>query len=244
MRRSRVLVGLMLMSLVSVASAESVDDVVKKLDDAHKKLTSCSMKIKMEQNMDMGEIKSKTEMQGTFEFIRKDGKELSRMEMEMRSSTQGGGMDQKIGVKSFAITDGEFAWNFTEFTDGPMKGQKSAAKDKNTQTMVSSAAALKEMSDLKLMPDAKVEGQDCYVIEGAMKQMPTMKQVSYFRKNDGLAAKVVSFMGEKETGTTTMSDIKTNETIAADRFVWKTPEGVELQDNTKKPAPAPAAEKP
>lgn len=231
---NRIAIGfLAVLGLAFSAAAESVDDVIKKLDEAGAKLKSYSAKLKMDQKMEMGAMKTVTEMSGTIEFARKDGKELFRNEMDSKMVTEGGGTDMKMVQKTLMVSDGEFMWMLNDAIDGPTKGQKSATKSKAQGDMMS-ARNMKEMGDLKLLPDEKIDGEDCYVIEALMKGgMPGMKQVVYYRKSDGITAKSVTIMNDKPIGTMTMSDIKINPNLDADRFVFKAPEGVEVVDMTK-----------
>jgi outer membrane lipoprotein-sorting protein len=245
MRRMRWIVGLVAVcSLSGSVWADAVDDVIKKLDESLAKIKSFSMKMKMESTTQMGEMKSRTDAQGTMEFLRKDAKELTRTEMDMKSEMSGAGMDQKMSMKSLQISDGHFSWSLVEHMEGPQKGLKFASKSEYQGQMMS-AKSMKDLGVLKLLPEEKVDGADCYVIEATMKEMPNTKQVSYFRKADGIAAKAVTLTDGKPTGTMTMTDIKVNSDISADRFVFKAPEGVEVQDTTKAATPAaPAVEKP
>lgn len=233
MRRSRLFAGVVVaLGMSFSAAADAVDDVIKKLDEANAKIKSYTAKMKMDQKMDMGGMKSSTEMSGNIEFARKGGKEMIRTDMDSKMTTEGGGADMKIVQKSLMVSDGEFMYMLVDTIDGPMKG-KNCTKNK-AQADSMSAKNIKAMGDAKALPDAKIEGEDCYVFEVMMKQgMPGMKQVLSYRKSDGIAAKVVTIMNEKEIGTMTMSDIKVNTEIPADRFVWKAPEGVECVDMTK-----------
>lgn len=245
MRRMRWIVGLIAVSSLAVpAMADSVDDVIKKLEESFSKLKSFSMKMRMEQKSEGSTMDGK----GTMEFMRKDGKDLSHTDMDMTTEMKGQGFEMKMVMKSQQVSDGQFSYSYIEYLDGPQKGMKQAFKNKaENQNM--SPKYLKEMGDLKMLPDEKVDGADCYVIEVTLKQAPTTKQVNYFRKADGIAAKAITTDNGKQIGTMTMSDIKVNPDLPADRFVFKAPEGVEVQDMTKTdgagaPTPAPTPEKP
>lgn len=245
MRRMRWIVGVIAVcSLSAPALAESVDDAIKKLDESFAKLKSFTMKMQMEQKSEG----NRTDAKGTMEFARKDGKDFSRTDMDMTTEMKGEGMDLKMVMKSQQISDGQFSWSYIEYLDGPQKGMKQAFKNAYQGQMMS-AKSLKEMGELKLLPDEKVDGADCYVIEAAMKHAPGTTQVNYFRKADGIAAKAVTNKDGKPIGTMTMTDIKINADIPADRFVFKAPEGVQVQDMTNPsapstPVPAPTPDKP
>jgi outer membrane lipoprotein-sorting protein len=230
-------------SLSAPALAETVDDVIKKLEDSFAKVKSFSMKMKMEQKSEGNSMDGK----GALEFMRKDGKELSRTDMDMTSEMKSGDFEMKMVMKSQQISDGQFSYSLIEYLDGPQKGTKQAFKNVY-QPQNTSPRYLKEMGDLKLLPDEKVDGAECYVIEVTLKQQPTTKNINYFRKADGIVAKAVTTDNGKQIGSMHMTDIKLNPDLAADRFVFKAPEGVQVQDMTGGSAPvtptAPPAEKP
>jgi outer membrane lipoprotein-sorting protein len=245
MRRMRWIVGVIAVcSLSAPVLAESVDDVIKKLDDSLAKIKSFSLKLQMEQKAEGYRVETK----GTMQFMRKDGKELSRTDTDSTSEIKAGDSDIKTVMKSQQISDGQFAWSYIEYVEGPQKGVKQAFKNAYQGQMIS-AKSLKDLGEVKLLPDEKVDGADCYVIETSMKQIPGTKQVSYFRKSDGIAAKAVTISNDKPIGTLNMTDIKPNADIPADRFVFKAPDGVQVQDMTNPsapsaPTPAPTPEKP
>src|SRR5262249_6592645 len=149
----------------------------------------------------------------------------------------GPNFSSKSSSTTLSVMDGEYAWNLNEFTDGPQKGQKSATKMKIDYSL-DPYKSMKDVMDLKVLPDEKVDGQDCYVLEGKPKGPAGSSAddgvtVMYFRKACGLEVKAVSYMGGKPSSTITMSDIKLNASVPDDHFKFKVPDGVEVQDIDK-----------
>jgi outer membrane lipoprotein-sorting protein len=132
------------------------------------------------------------------------------------------------------------------YTISDVGGQKMAMKMKPSPEMagadpLNSESAFKAMGkdfNLKVLPDAAVDGKDAWVIEATPKdsknaEMMT-KMVTYYDKKTGLPIKSVGYGKDgKVVNTMTISDIKTNADIPADRFVFKAPPGVEVMDMTK-----------
>jgi hypothetical protein len=114
---------------------------------------------------------------------------------------------------------------------------------------------LRKDNELKLLPDEKVDGKAAYVIEATPKRpVPdtTTAIKLYYRRDDGVMVKTMTSMKSpqmKMTSTAEMTDIKLNPDVKPERFVFKAPDGVEVQDMTKlgenQPADAqPADDKP
>jgi len=101
---------------------------------------------------------------------------------------------------------------------------------------------------VKVLPDEKVDGQECFVLEVTAKSElgvpPGGRQVSYFRKDIGVNVKAVSFDPDgRQLFTTTVTDVKVGVDIKPERFVFKAPEGVEVVDMSQM-QPAAAASEP
>lgn len=236
MRRVHWIVGVIAVcSLSAPALADTVDDVIKKLDETFTKLKSFSMKVKM----DYAAEGTKMQSESSLEFARKDGKELMRSESESKTDIKTEGFESKMLTKSLSVLDGQFSWSLMEHLEGPQKGLKQAFKQPY-QPQTASPKHLKDQGDLKLLPDEKVDGADCHVIEVTLKAQPNTKSINYFRKADGITAKSVTMEGGKQVGSMTTSDIKVNPDIPAERFVFKAPEGVQVQDMTGGPPTTPA----
>src|SRR5262249_17648891 len=91
--------------------------------------------------------------------------------------------------------------------------------------------------NLKLLPDEKVDGKPCWAIELVIKDPAARammgRTVTYYDKNNGIGVKSVTTDKDgKVTTTSTTTDIKLNADIKPDKFVFKAPEGVKVQDLT------------
>jgi len=219
------------------ASDPKVDEVEKKLEEAYSKVKSYSGKLTSTTEMEYGEgMSMKAEMEGTIEAVRKDRTFLTRSDLKSKTNTKMQGTDMKMEQVILSIMDGEYTYSLVDNTDGPMKGQKQAMKFKITEPQDPAPIKdLKKDNNLKLLADEKVDGSDCYVVEATPKSaaggpgQPT-RMVSYLRKESGLLAKMVSYAKDKPMMTMTMTDVKMNPSIDAERFKFKAPEGVEVQE--------------
>jgi len=213
--------------------AQTVEEVEKKLVDAHGKMKSYTSKTKTVQNFDMSGMKMTSDYGGTVEWKREGDKQKFRTEMK-GSTTMG---DQpKMEMSVLMISDGEFL-----HTVQTQMGQTSAMKQKPDTSATGDPKKLFEKirsdNNVKIMPDAKVDGMDTYVLEVVPKTAdggPVAKSMMYFAKDTGINVKIVGFDKDgKEVFTNTTSDIKLNTEIPSDRFVFKAPEGVQVMDMTK-----------
>jgi hypothetical protein len=134
------------------------------------------------------------------------------------------------------INDGEFTYGYS-VTDG----KKMAYKSKTTGDWDQSPFEIwRKEWDLKLLSDESVDGASCYVIEATPKPGSDTaaggasgKMVFQYRKDCGLNVKMVSYDKDgKVTFTSSSTDVKVNPNLSDDRFVFKAPAGVEVQDMT------------
>lgn len=219
------------------ASDPKLDEVEKKLEESYRKVKAYTGKIKSATEISYGEgMTMKMDMEGTIEALRKDGKVLTRSEMRSKTVQNMAGQEMKTDQNMLSIMDGEYTYNLVDNTDGPMKGQKQAMKFKITETV--DPMPLKDLKNdynLKLLAEEKMDGSDCFVVEATPKSPSTApgaptKMISHFRKDSGLVAKMVSFVSDKPMMTMTMTDVKLDATLPPDRFVFKAPEGVTVQE--------------
>lgn len=227
--------GLMALSLTGVVQAQSLEDVEKKLIEAHSKLKSYTSKTKTVQNFDMGGNKMSSDYGGTVEWKRDGDKQMFRTEMKGTTTQSMGGTDNKMEVSVLMISDGNFLYTLSE-----QMGQKMATKQKPDTAMTGDPQKLFEKiradNDVKVLPDEKVDGASTIVLEVTPKDSadgPVAKSVMYFAKDTGINVKVVGKDKEgKEVFTNTSTDIKVNTEIPKDRFVFTAPEGVQVMDMT------------
>ena len=166
--------------------------------------------------------------EGTTEMLRKGDIFLSRMETKSVTENVVAGNTSKQESAMLMINDGSYTYTVSE-----MGGTKSAFKNKVEKSDVDPFKAWRENAELKVLADASLDGHAVWVIEATPKlaQATQGKTVIYYHKESGQMIKMVVYTPDgKPMTTTTYSDIKVNEKISPDRFVFKAPPGVEVQD--------------
>jgi len=228
---------------LSARAAETIESLAKRIGEQTAKYKS--LQYNMHSVSEAQAMVGKSTMDGQFQAMRKGDKTLSRMETKSRSSMKMGDQpEQTQEYTSTMINDGEFMYTITD-----AGGRKMAMKMKPDPKMagadpLNSESAFKAMGkdfNLKVLPDAAVDGKDAWVVEATPKDnknpgMVLAKMVSYYDKKTGLPVKSIGYDKDgKVINTMIISDIKTNADIPADRFVFKAPPGVEVMDMTKMP---------
>ena len=228
--------AVMAIAFTGVVQAQSLDDVEKKLVEAHSKLKSYTSKTKTTQSFDMGGgNKMSSDYGGTVEWKRDGDKTKFRTEMKGTTVQNMGGTENKMDVSVLMISDGDALYTLSE-----QMGQKMATKQKPDTAMTGDPSKLfekiKAENNVKVVGDEKVDGMATIVLEVIPKnvdQNPVAKSLMYFAKDTGINVKIVGKDKDgKDVFTNTSSDIKMNVDLAADRFVFKAPEGVEVMDMT------------
>jgi len=215
----------------ATASAETIEEVSKKITAASERLSSFSVKTKMVTEIKQEGFSMVSTTDGTTEMLRKGGDFLVRTENKSVSETNVGGNVTKQESSSLWISDGAFAYMVSEAA-----GTKSAQKTKIEKPDVDPFKIWRDTADLKVLPDSSLDGQAVWVIEATPKsgQAGQGKTVIHFHKESGQMIKMVAYGPDGKPMTTmTYSDIKINDKISPDRFVFKAPPGVEVQDLTK-----------
>jgi outer membrane lipoprotein-sorting protein len=218
--------------LLSAASAVAEDfaTVEKAVREKWNALKSFRGNMHTVMDIDTEGYKSHTDSKGIYEIVREGKQFKMRMESKTAGETTMGEQTSKTAQESLMIMDAEFMYSYNV-----SDGQKSAMKMKNPSTFedLDPFAAWSDGFNLTVLPDEDVDGASCYVVQATPKEgdMGMSKMVQYIRKDCGMTVKSVSFAENgKPMTTTTFSDIEINPTIAADRFVFKAPEGVEVMD--------------
>jgi outer membrane lipoprotein-sorting protein len=211
------------------ASAESVEEVSKKIAAASEKLKSFSAKTKMVTDMKQEGFSMTSTAEGTTEMLRKGSNFMARAEMKMVMETNAGGQVSKQESTVLTITDDAYTYTLSD-----MGGMKSAQKMKMQKMQVDPMATWKESADLKVLPDASVDGRAVWVLEATPKgEAAAMqgKSILSFDKDTGQMIKMVANSPDGKPMTTmTLTDIKVNPDLGPDRFVFKAPAGVQVQD--------------
>lgn len=226
--RAAVAVAVLLVG-ASVRAA-TLEEIGKALAEKREACSSLSYEQTMVTEMKNAQFSMTSTTSGTYESVKKGDKFLMRM--ESNGTTEQTVMGNTNTTKSATVTvyDGEFVYNYQE-----ANGQKMAYKSKpgKEQDMGKDwVASMKEHFELKVLPDEAVDGEDCYVIECNPKEKNAagMTMTHWIAKSSGVPVKSVTKMPQGGTATMTVKNIKINPSIGADRFVFKAPEGVTVQD--------------
>lgn len=224
---------------LSARAAETLESVEKKIGEQTAKYKS--LQYSMHMASEGGGMAPKSTMDGQFQGMRKGDKSVSRMETKSRMTMKMGDQEQTQEYASVMVNDGEFMYTLTD-----AGGRKMAMKMKPDAKMaggdpLNSEAAFKAMSkdfNLKLLPDQTIDGKEAWAIEATSKDKnpnnPLSRMVTCYDKKTGLPLKSVGYDKDgKVINTMTVSDVKVNGDIPADRFVFKAPPGVEVMDMSK-----------
>jgi len=225
--------------LAASARAEmTVEEAEKVLVENFKTLRSYKAKVASREAIDFGEGKTlRSEVSGTVEWVRKDGKLFYRSDADSSSVQTFNNMETPTHSKTTMIADGEFFYTLSE-----VMGQSQATKQMPHPSLVADPASmlksLREEHEIKLAPkDEMIEGAPCFVFEVRPKKpedSQMVKMMIYFRKDIGLSIKTVGFdKSDAIVYTTRHSEIKNNIEINPDRFVFTLPDGVKLVDMTQ-----------
>ncbi|MFN0136335.1 MAG: LolA family protein [Phycisphaerae bacterium] len=251
MKRLRhLLLCLLPTMLASTAAAETMDDVIKAISDKAAACKSISCKTKSDQDMQTPDMKYVAQSEMTFEAVRKDGKWQYRSEGWSKSTTNAGGQETKQDMKLLMVQDGQFSWMLND-TNGQKSCMKMAPSHEfGVLTDAKTWEEMKKLFDYKLAGDEALDGKACWLVEATTKDKTTAasaaKTLTWYDKSTGVGMKSITKDDKgKVVSTSITSDVKIDPSIAADRFVFKAPEGVTVTDMTQQgqqPAEQPAAE--
>ena len=234
----------------AVARAESLEDVKKKIHEKLSTLKSLSYKMKMTSELALPTGAMKSEMEQTFEAMRKDGRVWSRADMKQRTTQKEGGKDATTETTMTNVSDGVTELGYVE-----SPGQKTAVRRKvdpsSTFNPFESLRYFKEQEktfSFKLLPDQKIDGNAVWVVETTPRDEVMKTYMSrtlvYYDQSTGITLKSETFDKDgKSIGSAITTDIKLNPDIKPSRFDFKPPPDVKIQV-IEAPATQPAASKP
>lgn len=210
--------------------AATIEEIQKDLVTKRAACTSLSFEQAVEMEMNTPQMSMTSKGTGTFESLKKDGKYLTRMESSMAGEQKMMGQTVASKMTTLMIYDGEFSYNVMD-----MNGMKQATKSKPSKAQAAGedwVAAMKDDFEFKVLPDEKVEGEDCYVLQLVPKDKEAAGTDMHYwiAKSSGVPVKVINKMAGGGQMTMVAKNIKLNPSIAADRFVFKAPEGVQVMD--------------
>lgn len=223
-------------AMAAQVRADELADVEKKVVEQWGKLRSIQAKIDFKMNMDVNGQKMRSEGQGSYEAMKKEDKLLLRTEMTTNMFINAGGQEMKVAQSNTTIHDGQYDYTLME-----TMGRKTATKGKPKSIAKNDVKVMFEQlhkdNTLKLLPEVKVGDEEAYVIEAVPNKKPSTPSVArqqfHFSKKTGVLLKTI---GQNEKGETVesyeFSNIKLDDKIDPDRFVFKAPEGVQVVDQT------------
>ncbi|MDZ4860905.1 MAG: hypothetical protein SGI88_18170 [Candidatus Hydrogenedentes bacterium] len=227
-------------SVARIAFAEqTLESVENDVEKMWAKINSFSANVTSDTNVTIGPATMKTHATGTLECLKKGEQSLFRLDMVNKIDTGiplAGAMEQKM----LSVFDGKAIFNDMEamgmrqvFRVDPEEAGK-----QGPMTGKSMFETLRAQGELKLLPDATIDGKSVYVVE--VTPSPDTKAAApmdvglmrvYISKELGLQVKM-EVLDEKAQplSTTVYNDIKVNVALAPERFVYTVPEGVKVQD--------------
>ncbi len=227
-------IALVLAFVATPCLAKTIEEIEKELIAAMKNTKSIKADMKTEFSMAQQGFELKSNTIGKIESLRDGDKYMVRSEGTTDSLQKMGGMETKKQQKTLSISDGKFGYTMTE-EDGVKQVMKTEAVDADRLPW----ADFGKDAEMKVLPDEKVDGADCYVIEMKMPAgvgSAMGKMLYYCRKDCGMQSKMVGYGSDGEVMMTmTIHNIELNKGVSADRFVFKVPDGVEVTDMTGKP---------
>ncbi len=235
-RLACVLIVVAMLGHSAAVRAETLADVEKFIGDKWDKLKSASYDMEMSSNNEGQGYSMKMTSAGKSEVMRDGDKVKIHMDTKTTNDMVAAGNSTKTEMLSTMVVDGEFAYTMMDNS-----GQKSVMKTK-AQSFSDGAGGkgflkmLKEHGELALLPDETVDGKATYVIEGKAKGAAAGGQNSkyYFSKENGMVIQSVSGSADGKAKTIMkITNIKIDPAIAADRFTFTAPAGVQVTDMTK-----------
>lgn len=233
-----------------VSAAETLESVEKKLDEQTAKIKTLQYTSRSSSDTDTAGVKSHMVTDLRYEISRSTGKAQFRMESKMKMSQKvGEAPEQSQDMTTLTISDGQFNYSLTKNAqmESAMKTKADGQDPFNTKKQFTD---LEKIYKIKVLPDEAVDGKDTFVLEltpidKAMAAAGVSRMVNYYDKKTGIPLKSVGYdAAGKVSMTSSVTDIKINADIPAERFVFKAPPGVQVMDMTKmgeSPASAPSA---
>lgn len=225
-----------LLTLGAAAPADTFEDVAKALTDAWNRHKSMTANVKLRMNIPIpgqtGGVVNEGE--GTFEWVRKGEKSMHRMEMRNVMVTSVRDQEMRLEQQLVSVFDGETATTLqTQMgRTTAMRNPPDDAQPTSTGDLFTSA---RPHFEFKLLPDAKVHGAACRVIEATparpIPRLPARKVVYYINSDTGAIVRFV-WLDDKneEINVTDFLDMKFDAGIDKKRFELEIPEGVTVQE--------------
>ena len=243
---SSCILTIAILCLTPLAAADDkLDAIEKEVTQKWKSVKSLAADMTTKSSISRGGQVMLTDVTGTFELMRKGDDALYRQEHNATSRISGGGQNTTITAKIVAVYDGEYLYQH-QFSE--MMGQNVANKRRMDDGGMLAGGEnmfrmLRESYNLTVLPDQKVNGHDCWVIEARPKAPnpqpgAPIVMTHYIRKQDGFAVKLAGVNAAGETVLDTVySNIRVDQPIDPKRFTFVAPDGVTVVDLTSSPTP-------
>lgn len=227
-------------------AGDTVDSVLKKISEKMSKHQSLRYKTELKADYKFPTFAQKMNTVTRSEYLKKGQGCASRQETTSDTVTKMEGQEAvKSRNESLIISDGDALYMLSD-TDGQKTALKQPINPATNFNPFDQARLFEESRkqfDYKLLPDQTVGGKPCWVIELRAKNPqpnePMNRAHMFIDKDNCMTIRHVSFDAEgRETATMVTDDIKFDAPIPADRFVFKAPPGVEVQDISKMTMPA------
>ncbi len=177
-----------------------------------------------------------TTLYGTYYLVKKGDKVLVRQDISTSSSMdyKEHDMSTSSGTASTTIGDGEFQYTITEI-------EGNVAVKKFTQSPMLCIGGLDAMKifferyDVRQKSDSKIDGRDVYVFEAIARKKKPRRAILSVDKQYGILLKRDSY-DYQGTLRSSLSyhDVKVNEDIDPQKFVFEPPSGIPIEDYTGK----------
>jgi len=220
---------------VNEALKRAEDDIVKKVG----KLKSMSARLTVTATVRDEGMEIESTQAGSYEMVRDGSKTKYRRETTIKSVQRIEGEEEKIEQRELVVCDGDYVYSLTDSLGVPTATKNKVDRRLSGRINRNMFWRWHKAYDLKLLPDAEVDGIKTYVFEARPKvkngALPA-RSLYYFSKDYGFLVKTV-FENDKgePTEVTQYTDVTFNADIDPKRFKFEAPEGVEIEDRTLPP---------
>ncbi len=230
-----------LLSVAAPASAETLEEVEKKIAELTAKHKSAEARMKTKTDLSNEQMSEKSESDSTVIYLKKGEKWLMRNDTKSKGVRKiADGPEEKVESRILNVYDGEYSYTLIESPEF-----KQATKQKMVQSQSPFGKEvweeMRKHFESKLLPDETIDGKSVWVIESRVKPeadatpeqkavYKNMRTVTHYRKSDGAVVKTVTYEKDKPTVTMTLQDIKYDIEPKPDTFKFVAPEGVTVMD--------------
>lgn len=217
--------------------ANDLDAVQRQILERWQKHRSMTAKVTQTEGTEAQGNTAARHGEGTYEFMRKAGKFLFRMEIESAWEVKAGGQDLRVRISTLTVCDGDHVYELSERM-GLATALKRKPDPRDGADLKAFLEILRTRNDLKLLDEESVNGRDVFAIQATPKSKlpsrPYQTVVYYFSKDHGVLLKQEKRDKDgKPLETMSFSDLKFDVKIDPKRFEFKAPEGVVVQDLTR-----------